>query len=174
MDYGFDMLALLICGVDSAGGLWVERELCRPDLTLGQAASVVAPLAADCEYLVASPDLWNRRQDSGLAGCEIMTSAAALPPLRPADDRRVPGWRAVRELLAGRLHIHASCTTLISCMSGLMCDPHRPEDAADRPHILTHAPEALRYAVMSRAAPPDRPQKDEFTFRRRREEIYDF
>ena len=174
MDYGFDMLALLVCGVDSEGGLWVERELCRPDLTLGQAAAAVAPLTAGCEYLVASPDLWNRRQDSGLSGCEIMTGSAALPPLRPADNRRVPGWRAVRELLAGRLHIHAGCATLISSMSGLLCDPRRPEDAADEPHVLTHAPEALRYAVMSRAAPPDEGRDDGFVFRRRREEIYDF
>ena len=174
MDYGFDMLALLVCGVDSGGGLWVERELCRPDLRVGQAAAAVAPLSAGCDYLVASPDLWNRRQDSGLSGCEIMTGSAALPPLRPADNRRVPGWRAVRELLAGRLHIHVGCATLISSMSGLLCDPRRPEDAADEPHVLTHAPEALRYAVMSRAAPPDEGRDDGFVFRRRREEIYDF
>jgi hypothetical protein len=35
-------------------------------------------------------------------------------------------------------------------MQGLLHDEHRPEDAADEPHDLTHAPEALRYAVMSR------------------------
>ncbi|MDD7676825.1 MAG: terminase family protein [Eubacteriales bacterium] len=176
MDYGFDMLALLVCGVDPDGGLWVMRELCRPDLTLSRAALAVAPLCEGCEYIVASPDLWNRRQDSGLSGYEIMTSAGAdcgLPPMRPADDRRIPGWRAVREYLAGRLHIHVSCEVLINSMTGLLCDPHRPEDAASEPHALTHAPEALRYAVMSRAAPPAEPERHDFIFKRH-PQLYDF
>ncbi len=171
MDYGFDMLALLVCGMDGEGGLWVLRELCRPDLTLSAAAQAISPLCEGCEYVVASPDLWNRRQDSGLSGFEIMSSAAVpspLPPLRPADDRRIPGWRAVREYLAGRLHIHVGCTQLIESMQGLLCDPDRPEDASGHPHVLTHAPEALRYAVMSRAQPPEAPRGEEFVFRRRR------
>lgn len=173
MDYGFDMLALLICGADSEGGLWILGERCVSGLTLGRAAELIQPLCSECEYIVASPDLWNRRQDSGLSGCEIMCNAASLPPLRPADDRRIPGWRAVREILAGRLHIHASCTTLINSMTGLLCDSKRPEDAADQPHALTHAPEALRYAVMSRAAPPCEHTAEDFTFRRK-SSIYDF
>lgn len=167
MDYGFDMLALLVCGMDDDGELWVERELCRPDLTLSAAARAIAPLCEDCEYIVASPDLWNRRQDSGLSGFEIISGAVpTLPSLRPADNRRIPGWRAVRELLDGRLHIHVSCSRLIESMQGLLCDPDRPEDAASEPHVLTHAPEALRYAVMSRAAPPSPPQ-DDFVFKRK-------
>jgi hypothetical protein len=107
------------------------------------------------EYLVASPDLWNRRQDSGLSGVAVMLGAAKLPPLCRADDRRVAGWRQLREYLHGKdgvpfLYVDSQCSELISCMQGLLCDPHRPEDAASHPHALTHAPEALRYAVMSR------------------------
>jgi phage terminase large subunit len=159
MDYGFDRLALLLVSEDEAGGLCVERELCQSGLTLGEAARAAETFLQDAplrpEYLVASPDLWNRRQDSGLSGVAVMLGAAKLPPLRRADDRRVAGWRQLREYLHGKdgvpsLHIDSQCSELISCMQGLLCDPHRPEDAASHPHALTHAPEALRYAVMSR------------------------
>ena len=159
MDYGFDRLAVLLLTEDAQGRLYVEGELCRSGLTLGEAAREAeaflsrSPLTP--EYLVASPDLWNRRQDTGRSGVAVMLGAAKLPPLCRADDRRVAGWRQLREYLNGRdgtpwLTVHAQCTELISCMQGLLCDPHRPEDAASHPHALTHAPEALRYAVMSR------------------------
>jgi phage terminase large subunit len=112
------------------------------------------------EYVVASPDLWNRRQDSGLSGVTVMQSVSGMPPMRAADDRRVAGWRTLRQYLHGeedvvtlpRLHISVRCDELIHCMESLLCDENRAEDAADRPHHLTHAPEALRYGVMSDAA----------------------
>jgi hypothetical protein len=37
----------------------------------------------------------------------------------------------------------------------LLCDKVRTEDASDEPHAVTHAPEALRYGVMSRTMPPE-------------------
>jgi hypothetical protein len=84
-----------------------------------------------------------------------------------ADNRRVPGWRILREYLntesdSPSLFISQSCQELIRCLSALLCDATRPEDASDEPHNVTHAPEALRYAVMSRFGlpmetdPPDR------------------
>ena len=121
------------------------------------------------EYAVASPDLWNRRQDSGLSGYEIMQNAAHLPPMIPADDRRIPGWRVVRDYLGGsegevRLKICSGCSELIHSMTSLLCDKNRIEDAASEPHSVTHAPEALRYGLMSRmnlAAPTP---KSQFSF----------
>ena len=109
------------------------------------------------EYLTASPDLWNRRQDTGRSGFEIMQAVVGMPPMTAADNRRVPGWRVLREFLnanagAPRLRISASCKTLIDSIPALLCSSERPEDASDEPHIITHAPEALRYAVMSRFA----------------------
>ena len=159
MDYGFDRLAMLLVLEDEQGRLWVEREYCQSELTLGQAAQALARFVTEApvrvEYVVASPDLWNRRQDSGLSGIAVMMRAAALPPFRRADDRRVAGWRLLREYLSGGegeayLRISVQCTELISCMQSLLYDPHTPEDAASHPHAVTHAPEALRYAVMSR------------------------
>ena len=163
MDYGFDRLAVLLLGRGADGRLWVLGERCVSNLTLREAAFEATALFREApsrvEYVVASPDLWNRRQDSGLSGVAVMQTVPAMPPMRAADDRRVAGWRVVRQYLHGtdgeseaRLKISHNCPELIRCMEALMCDEHRTEDAASQPHHLTHAPEALRYGVMSDAA----------------------
>lgn len=232
LDYGFDMLAALLVAVDADGNLWVLDERCVPGLTLSEAAGVTAALCSDeaVEYAVASPDLWNRRQDSGRSGAEIMQSVSGMPPMTRADDRRIAGWRVLHEYLAatcaavgrhggcsesgggypanvgansgdvgdalstggdidtahGRtgelsgqnarstrpgLRISMRCRELINSMQSLLCDKNRPEDAAGEPHALTHAPEALRYAVMSRTLPP-LPQDHGFVFTRKKS-LYD-
>ena len=157
LDYGFDRLAALLVGIDEQGNVWVIREHCESGLTLSEAAIRAAALAEgeSAEYAVCSPDLWNRRQDSGLSGFEIMQGAKGMPPMRPADDRRVPGWRVLREYLSAKaehpfIRISSECKELIECLPALLCDVRRNEDASDSPHKITHAPEALRYAVMSR------------------------
>lgn len=159
LDYGFDMLAALLLGVDRTGRVYVLREVCRPGLVLCEAAEAVAGLCRGerVEYLVASPDLWNRRQDTGRSGFEIMQAVPGVPPMSPADNRRVPGWRVLREFLrvgqdGPRLRISQDCRTLLASLPALLCDPARAEDASDEPHAVTHAPEALRYALMSRFA----------------------
>lgn len=158
LDYGFDMLAVLLMGIDSEGTLYAIREFCAPDLTLSEAAVQVARLAdgQQAEFVAASPDLWNRRQDSGKSGFEIMQSVPGVPPMRPADHRRIAGWRMIREYLSSppKLFLSSECTELIRCLPALLCHPQRNEDASDEPHAVTHAPEALRYAVMSRCLPP--------------------
>lgn len=166
-DYGFDMLALLLLSYDAEGNIYVERELCRSGLTLGEAAREIAEFLSDTdvEYAVASPDLWNRRQDTGRSGFEIMSAECGMAALLPADNRRVQGWRVVREYLSlregkPRLFISRECTELIRSMQGLLCDRRRAEDASSEPHALTHAPEALRYALMSRLVYPT-PERDE-------------
>jgi phage terminase large subunit len=92
-DYGLDMLAVLLLAKDGEDNLYVERELCCQNLTLGEAAEKIADFASGLrvEYAVASPDLWNRRQDSGKSGFEIMQSVRAMPLMIAADDRRIPG-----------------------------------------------------------------------------------
>ena len=172
-DYGFDMLAVLLMCCDGDGKIFVADELCVPGLTLGEAAARIVGAFANFrpEYAVASPDLWNRRQDSGLSGFEIMQRTPGMPSMIPADDRRIPGWRVVREYLGGRegevkLKICSACTELIHSLTSLLCDKNRAEDAASEPHSLTHAPEALRYGLMSRFNLTL--SKDEFLFSRKR------
>ncbi len=155
-DYGFDRFALLICAV-SGGIMYVTREFCRSGLTLTSAGEALSRICAeesalghDITYAVASPDLWNRRQDTGYSGFEIISRISGVPSLVRADNRRIPGWRAVRERLPCKLYIFSGCDELITSMESLLCDKHTAEDAADEPHEVTHTPEALRYAVMSR------------------------
>lgn len=157
LDYGFDMLAALLIGADERGNLFVLRELCKPNLTLHEAAVEVSALCRGhaVEYATASPDLWNRRQETGRSGFEVMQAVNGMPPMRAADNRRVPGWRILREYLSAReelpvLRISSDCTELCRSLPALLCDSIRPEDASSEPHAITHAPEALRYAVMSR------------------------
>ena len=63
------------------------------------------------------------------------------------------------------LRISSVCAELIRSMPALLCDAMRPEDASDEPHAVTHAPEALRYAVMSRANLPSPQPTAHNTFR---------
>ena len=93
-----------------------------------------------------------------------MQTVAGMPPMTPADSRRVPGWRMLREYLSTaegepKLNISSRCSVLINSLPALLCDAERPEDASGEPHSVTHAPEALRYAVMSRQ-PPQREKND--------------
>ncbi|MBE6612026.1 MAG: hypothetical protein E7632_06005 [Ruminococcaceae bacterium] len=150
-DYGFDRFALLLFAMDG-DTLYVTREYCASGLTLSEAGEALERICGEqygLRYAVASPDLWNRRQDTGFSGVEIL-SRFKIPPLVRADNRRIPGWRALREKLDGKLKIFSHCDELIRSMESLLCDKTVAEDASGEPHEVTHTPEALRYAVMSR------------------------
>ena len=171
LDYGFDMLAVLLLGIDFDKKIYVLKEYLSPGLTLSEAAHRTAELCRGypIEYLVASPDLWNRRQDTGRSGFEIMQEVYGVPPMICADNRRIPGWRVVREYLSHKdsppkLKICCLCGELIHSLPALLCDTARVEDASGEPHAITHAPEALRYALMSRINAPDEPKKNDFEF----------
>ena len=166
LDYGLDMTACLWCAVTPDGTVIVYRELYEKNLLLSEAAQKIIALTEKGEnirYTVASPDLWNRRQESGKSGFDIMT-ANGLKQMIKADNSRIAGWRVVREYLkAGeftkpKLLISCACKNLVRCLPLLRFDEHIREDASDSPHEITHAPEALRYALMSRQ-PKKPPQK---------------
>ncbi len=172
MDYGFDLLAVLLIGMDDKGNLFVQNEFCQSNLTLRAAAEAIVRLCdgKQVEYIVSPPDLWNRRQDSGKSGFELMQSVCGMPLMCRADNRRIPGWRVLREYLSPRpgapsLRISSICSVLIHSLSALLCDTNRPEDAAGEPHEITHAPEALRYAVMSHLSSYQRAGQADRNFR---------
>ena len=76
----------------------------------------------------------------------IQTTMAAI---------RIGDLNAENEYLSKRdkkpsLYICSRCENLITSMQALLCDKSRIEDASSEPHSITHTPEALRYAVMSR------------------------
>ncbi len=163
LDYGLDMTCCLWCAAKD-GRVTVYRELYESNLLLSEAADKIlkrSPKQEQIRYTVCSPDLFNRRQESGKSGFEIM-SARGLKSMIRADNRRIDGWRVVREYLKSgdsyggepRLTIYSDCKNLVRCLPMLMFDSRTREDAADTPHEITHAPEALRYALMSRQPKP--------------------
>lgn len=158
LDYGLDMTACLWLAISPDNRIYVYRELYESGLLLSEAAAKIVAMTPKDEsirYTVASPDLWNRRQESGKNGAEIMASRG-LRGLKKADNSRITGWRVVREYLKdgedgkSRLCIFRCCENLLRCLPLLRFDEAVREDAASTPHEITHAPEALRYALMSR------------------------
>jgi phage terminase large subunit len=185
LDYGLDMCACYWMALDEHGGAIAYRELYQPNLTLSKAAQKIVEMTSaeeEIAYTVASKDLWNRNKDTGKAEVETLF-ANGLRGLIPADNRRVPGWRQLREWLdpyetndqegqplkTAALRFFSTCPNLIRTLPALQHDERDPEDAADQPHEITHAPEALRYGIMSR--PPRSANEDEYKRQRRRREL---
>lgn len=164
LDYGLDMTACLWYAVNTQGDIFVYKEFEVPNLAISDAAAYILDRTRKDEkiqYIVASPDLWNRRQETGKSGVEIMYESGIKNLVR-ATNSRVPGWRIVREYLkprtdefgeqSAKLKIFKTCTEIIKCLPKLQHDPKDPEDAAGQPHEITHAPESLRYGLVSRHA----------------------
>lgn len=113
-------------------------------------------------YTVASRDMWQKRgaslksEGGALGTCiaDIFTQAGVL--IRPADNSRIIGWQHVREYLRDApdgmpyLQIFTKCVNLIKYMPLMQFDPN---DSEDMRGVDDHAPEALRYGLMSRPSP---------------------
>lgn len=168
LDYGLDMTACLwFAYPPDHSRVVIYRELYCPNLILSEAAARIREHNGtdELKYIAASPDLAGRRQDSGKTGFDILRSYG-LGGLVSADNQRIPGWRRVREFLAARrgeeayLQIFPCCGNLLRTLPRLCFDATNTEDVASSPHELTHAPDALRYGLMSLpflpATPPPR------------------
>lgn len=80
-----------------------------------------------------------------------------------ASNDRVQGWYGLKEWLkpyvgeqgemTAHLKIFKNCVNLIRTLPALQFDEKRPNDAAKKPHELTHAPDAIRYFVAGRPIP---------------------
>jgi phage terminase large subunit len=181
MDYGLDMLAGYWIAVDHQGRAYVYRELYEGrDNERGKngAGHIIRDAAARIRELtpqgekiyqyIAPPDLWNRRQDSGKSAAELFAEHGVN--LVKADNDRVQGWLNLHEWLApdtdergnpcAGLRIFANCVNLIRTLPALQFDDKDPNDCADEPHEITHAPDAIRYFVAGRPAPGRRPKPE--------------
>ena len=162
MDWGYnDPCCVLWHAVDGENRVYTYRELYVRETRAGEVAAMVLELSRgeSISYTVASPDMWQKRGAvlSGAGGFEGETLAELFTSsglsLTPADNSRVPGWNRVRDVLAvapdGRPNwlCFSDCRNLIRQLPALQFDQHNREDAADGDD---HAPEALRYALMSR------------------------
>ena len=176
LDYGLDMLAALWIAVDGEGRAWVYREVYQSGLIISNAAAAIRKAAGDeTPYLIlAPPDLWNRRQESGRSVADIFAENGLV--LNKTGNDRVPGWLAVKEWLhplanevtgkeTARMQIFSTCENLIRCLPALRCDEHAVGDVANTPHEYTHAPDALRgfCTYWTQKAEASAPQKRRWT-----------
>ena len=163
MDWGYhDPCAVLWFAVAPGGQVIVYRESYARGVLSSEMAQRIRLLTGDekIAYTVASPDAWQQRgmQQGGDVGgmsiAEVFIRGGV--PLLKADNTRVAGWQRVREYLtpfpdgAPRLTIFSCCQNLIRTLPLLTFDEHFTEDVGG--NAEDHAPEALRYGLMSRPA----------------------
>ncbi len=180
LDYGLDMLACLWIAELPDSSLVVYRELHEKDLIVSEAARRILSLSEGEKYesILLPPDLDGRQKDSGKTVLSLF-GENGLKGER-ADNRRVPGWLAVKELLKpfpapsgkemrARLSIFSSCTTLITHLPLLLRDRKNPTDASTTPHEVTHICDALRYfALHYRQRSAAQPKKDPLSLAKQR------
>lgn len=153
-DYGLDMCACYWIALDWNMNAYVYKELYESNLIVSEAARKINEMTTEdiyCDY--APPDLWNRNRDTGKSTSDIFAENGQY--LTKADNNRVTGWLAVHEWLkviedeqgqkTCKLHIFSNCVNLIRTLPSVQHDEKNPNDVANEPHELTHAPDALRY-----------------------------
>lgn len=153
-DYGLDMCATFWIAMDYRMNIYIFKELYQSNLIVSEAAKRINDMTNEnitIDY--APPDLWNRNKDTGKSTADIFAENGQY--LTKADNNRVTGWLAVHEWLkviddeqgqkTSRLHIFSNCINLIRTLPALQIDEKNPNDVANEPHELTHAPDALRY-----------------------------
>jgi len=161
MDWGYnDPCCVLWFAVSPGNRVYAYREYYETHVLSSETAKRIRTLTGDetIAYTAASPDAWqcrgmNASNDlSGMSIAEVFAHGGV--PLIRADNTRVPGWQRVREYLADaddgepNLQIFESCTELIRTLPMLTFDERFAEDVAG--NCEDHAPEALRYGLMSR------------------------
>ena len=182
IDYGLDMLAAYWIAVDSHQKAYAYKELYESDLIISAAAERIKQINGnDVIYSrFAPPDLWNRRQETGMSAAELFMLNGLT--LIKANNDRVQGWYNLKEWLkpyddeqgikTASLVIFKSCVNLIRTLPQLQRDDKDPNDVATDPHELTHGPDAIRYFIAGRPSPHKstvtKPaKKPEFTFEKR-------
>ncbi|MEA4869494.1 MAG: phage terminase large subunit [Christensenella sp.] len=161
MDWGYnDPCAVLWFAVAPGGRVYAYREYYERQVLSSETARRIRQLTGEetIAYTAASPDAWQCRGMSGSQDLSGMSIAEVFAhggvPLIRADNARIPGWQRVREYLAEaddglpRLLLFRTCENLIRTLPMLTFDEHFSEDVSA--HCEDHAPEALRYGLMSR------------------------
>jgi hypothetical protein len=164
IDYGLDRLVCLWIATSPDGISYVYREFCKSNLTISQAATEICnrtPITEDIYATLAPPDLFSRSQETGKTKAAIF-SEFGVNFTKTSNDREC-GWLAVKELLIGRdgrpsIRFFSTCVEIIKCLPALTVDKLRPNDCANEPHEITHAPDALRgFAIFYHRPAEERP-----------------
>ena len=168
MDYGLDMLAAYWIAVDEQNRAYVYRELYKSGLIVSEAIEEIKKCTPKDEPIIeylAPPDMWNRRQDTGLSVADLFAKDNIY--LSKARNDRIMGWYNLKEWLRVKtdeygektagIKIFKNCTNLIRCLPAVQYDTKVPSDVAKEPHELTHSVDALRYFCAGRILPTLKP-----------------
>lgn len=168
-DYGLDMFACLWVAVDYEGRCYVYREFAEKGLIVSAAAAAAlaaTPAGERVAYTIGPPDMWSTTKDTGKTMAYLFAKSGL--PLVRANNSRVQGWMAVKELMKHRadgkpgLVVLAGCKGLIDDLMAIQHDEKNPSDCATEPHEITHRPDALRYfCQLWTAAPVVVPEPEE-------------
>jgi hypothetical protein len=170
VDYGYvGPFCYLQAAVSPDGRMYVYRELYKTRVLDSDQAAMIADACANDlpELIVAGVDLWQlsgkglRGQSTAQTYQEVWTKRGVAVRLTPAvqlENARILGWRRLREWLkpmedgTARLQIVGErCPNLVRTIPLLTHDETNPDDVDTTGE--DHAPDALRYGLMSRPAP---------------------
>ncbi len=174
IDYGLDMFAALWIAVDEHGNAYVYKEIHESNLIISDAARRLIEVNNGDNILMsfAPPDLFNRRQDTGRSAVDIFLDSGWY--FYKSNNNRVQGWYDLGEWLKpveqpdgtfkAKLMFFKNCINIIHDLPLLQHDEKNPNDVANEPHEITHAPDALRgfvcgRPVASEPAPVDVPDE---------------
>ena len=168
IDWGFAApCAVLWHAVDPAMNRVITyRELYVTEHTPKQVAEKIIDLSGRerLRYIKLSPDAWQERglSSKALGGESIAEDFQQMNlPVEAADNRRVMGWSRIRQFLSDApdgfpwWQVFSNCHNLIRTLPDLIHDSRNVEDVSDA--CEDHAPEALRYGLMSRPQPTGSP-----------------
>lgn len=167
-DYGFNAPASIgWYAIDPDGNLYRYRELYGSGMgysKLAEEAVAIMDPNEVIDYCVFDPAFWAKKgeRDDELSGAEVFSQKykqLTKKDLRmiKGNNSRVVGWGMVREYLkikmnddklVSKLRIFSTCSELIRTLPEQQHDDRNPEDIDTDGE--DHAPDELRYAVMSR------------------------
>lgn len=169
IDYGLDMFFCIWVAVDETGRCYVYREFAKNDMIVSDAAKKQLELTRPDEridYTIAPPDMWSRNNETGKTRAAMFMENGVS--MYRADNNRIQGWAALKELLKIRsdgkpgLIIFDSCGSLIECVKCVQHDKKNPDDVSKEPHGITHGPDALRYFAQTRVLPAEELRVEEY------------
>lgn len=175
LDYGYrDPLVYLQAAISSDRQIFVYRELVlRQAVDETQAEEIARVCGRDIpDVIVAGPDLWNtsgkgpKGQSTAETYTRVWERLRFSTRLQKGANDRLLGWRRVRQYLAPHTGgdgsrtallqiVEGRCPELVRTLPALIFDDHRAEDCDQNGE--DHAPDALRYGLMSRPAPKIQP-----------------
>ncbi|HWS31045.1 MAG TPA: phage terminase large subunit [Clostridia bacterium] len=170
VDWGYnDPCAVLWHACDEDGHVYTYRELYVRQMYAADVAQKIVQMSTmrigdedlpeKIDYTVVSPDMWQKRgMKKDVEGENIADVFARNGvPVIAADNSRVVGWDRCRGYMQDApdekpwWQVTENCKNLIRTLPEMIYDATNAEDIEQK-GMEDHAPESLRYALMSRPA----------------------